>query len=244
MHTPSKKTRQVPAGFRAPPKPKFDPTKLSERELRDTYRRNQNVLDSSTPAASFVPRLQAEQAAIEAQLENIRRTQVEVDMGLLDLSGPASSTSESSTVRTKRRILASYTAPPNEASSSSFTIEQAMEIERRGHLADLERKQKAEERRMKYGLPGPDEQLTRKEREQRIWTFMNYRPTDSDLEYEEDEEDEEDVSWLEDALNDELRNPNIVDPDVPDFTPEELTHLIRMDDSRIDYGPTQFNGMS
>jgi hypothetical protein len=118
--------------------------------------------------------------------------QVEDEMGQLDLSGPAGSASESSTVRTKRRILASYTSVcnwkivfilqsidhgnviqgSNQASSSSFTIEQAMEIERRGHLEDLERKQKAEERRMKHGLPGPNEQLTRKEREQRIWAFM------------------------------------------------------------------------
>jgi hypothetical protein len=47
MASPSKaKTKQVPAGFRAPPKPKFDPTKLSERELQDIYRRNQNILES------------------------------------------------------------------------------------------------------------------------------------------------------------------------------------------------------
>jgi hypothetical protein len=45
MHSPNSKTR-APAGFIVPPKPKFDPTKLSERELRDAYRRNQNVLES------------------------------------------------------------------------------------------------------------------------------------------------------------------------------------------------------
>jgi len=117
-----------------------------------------------------------------------------------------------------------------------------MELERQAHMADLERKQKAEERRLKYSMPGVDEHLTRKEREQRIWAFMNYRPTDSDLEYDE-EDDEEDLTWLEYELEEQLRNPNVTDPDVPDnFTPEELSQLIRIDDNRIDYGPAHMNG--
>jgi hypothetical protein len=60
----------------------------------------------------------------------------------------------------------------NHGSSSSFTVEQAMEIERRAHMADLERKQRVAARRLQHGLPGPDEQLTQKERSQRIWAFM------------------------------------------------------------------------
>jgi hypothetical protein len=65
--------------------------------------------------------------------------------------------------------------PPNDAnndSGSTFTVEQAMEIERRTHIADLERRQRVQARRLKHGLPGPDEHLTQKERSERIWAFM------------------------------------------------------------------------
>lgn len=61
---------------------------------------------------------------------------------------------------------------PENGSSSSFTLEQAMELERKAHMADLEKKQRLEARRIQHGLPGPNEQLTQKERDARIWAFM------------------------------------------------------------------------
>jgi hypothetical protein len=57
---------------------------------------------------------------------------------------------------------------------------------------------------------------------------------------DEDEDDEDSLSWLEDQ-DDTQGQQNIVDPDVPDFTPEELSHIMRVDESRIDYGPYYFN---
>lgn len=61
----------------------------------------------------------------------------------------------------------------------------------------------------------------------------NQGPTDSDLEDEdEDDYDNDPQSWLQD--DDDLRNANIVDPDIPDeVSPEELSHFIRVDESRI-----------
>lgn len=240
MSSPMKKTRQVPTGFRAPPKPKFDPTKLSERELRDTYRRNENILASSSPSASFVPRLQTEQTAIQTHLEQLSRKDLEDNMGMLTVSGP--SNPESSTLRTKRRILASYssaTDDTNHGSGSTFTVQQAMEIERKAHMADLERKQRVAARRLEHGLPGPDEQLTQKERNQRIWAFMNYRPTDSDMEDEDDDEDS--LSWLDEEEDESRRNPNAIDPDIPDYlTPEELSNILCVDESRYEHETFRF----
>jgi uncharacterized protein involved in exopolysaccharide biosynthesis len=46
-----------------------------------------------------------------------------------------------------------------------------MEMERKAHVVDLEKQQKEMEKRSKR-LPGVEEQLTRAEREARIWAFM------------------------------------------------------------------------
>ena len=70
-----------------------------------------------------------------------------------------------------------------------------------------------------------------------LFAHRNYRPTDSDLEDEEDEEDEDPAVWLQEEENETLINPNLVDPDIPDeMTPEELSHILCIDRSRIDYG--------
>lgn len=73
------------------------------------------------------------------------------------------------------------------------------------------------------------------------FTHRNYRPTDSDLEDEENE-DEDDLSWLEEEEDDSRRNPNIVDPDIPDdLSPDELSNIIRVDESQFNYGPFRFD---
>jgi hypothetical protein len=71
----------------------------------------------------------------------------------------------------------------------------------------------------------------------------NYRPTESDLEDEdEDGEDEDPLFWLQEEQDEIMRNPNVVDPDIPDeMSPEELSHIIRVDESRIDYGQFRFD---
>lgn len=58
----------------------------------------------------------------------------------------------------------------------------------------------------------------------------NYRPTDSDMEQEEDSDDEDPASWFDDDQDDGRKGQNIVDPDT-----EDLSDIIRVDASRIRY---------
>jgi hypothetical protein len=51
-------------------------------------------------------------------------------------------------------------------------LAEAIEIERKAHVAALERQKHEMEKRMQRGLPLPGEILTREEREARIWAFM------------------------------------------------------------------------
>lgn len=78
-----------------------------------------------------------------------------------------------------------------------LSLQEAIDIEQKAHIQDLERRQRAEERRSRTGMPRGDEMqsLSRQERERRIWAFMTHQPTDSDLE-DEDEDEEDPSSWL------------------------------------------------
>lgn len=60
----------------------------------------------------------------------------------------------------------------------------------------------------------------------------NYKPTDSDLEgMDEDDSDDDDPStWFEDDQDDGIKGQDIIPPDV-----EELSNVIRVDESRIRY---------
>jgi hypothetical protein len=54
-----------------------------------------------------------------------------------------------------------------------LSFEQAAELEKRAHAADLERKQRILEKRQKQGLVTVEDRvLTREEQEARIWAFM------------------------------------------------------------------------
>ena len=57
----------------------------------------------------------------------------------------------------------------------------------------------------------------------------NYKPTDSDL--EDDSEDEDPASWFEDDQDDGRKGQDIVEPDA-----EDLGEVIRGDASRAHYG--------
>ena len=97
------------------------------------------------------------------------------------------------------------------------------------------------------GLPVRGEQLTREEREARIWAFMwvtpicrrrrrlnilarNHKLTESDIEddIDEDDSDEDPASWFEDDQDDGRKGQDIVEPDY-----EDLSSVIRIDESRI-----------
>ena len=47
-----------------------------------------------------------------------------------------------------------------------------MQLEQEAEALERERRQRAEEKRLRMGKPTPDEVLTRQEREARMWAFM------------------------------------------------------------------------
>jgi hypothetical protein len=52
-------------------------------------------------------------------------------------------------------------------------MQEAMELERQAFLADKEREERIQEKKLKQGILGTNgEHLTMKEREARIWAFM------------------------------------------------------------------------
>jgi len=113
----------------------------------------------------------------------------------------------------------------------SLSFQEAIELEQRAHAQDLERQRRLEEKRKRTGLPLKGEVLTRQEREARIWAFMNAKPSDSDLEDDSDEEDEDPSTWFEDDQDDGVKFQNIVQPDSID----ELSNIIRIDGTKAHY---------
>jgi hypothetical protein len=57
----------------------------------------------------------------------------------------------------------------------------------------------------------------------------NYKPTESDLEDDEDEDDDP-ANWFEDDQDDGRKGQDIIEPDEEDFS-----DIIRVDASRIQY---------
>jgi hypothetical protein len=55
---------------------------------------------------------------------------------------------------------------------------------------------------------------------------------DDDL--DNDDDDDNPAHWFEDDQDDGRKGQNIVDPDMPDHE-EDLSNIIRIDESRIDY---------
>ena len=60
----------------------------------------------------------------------------------------------------------------NHTTGDTFTFEDAARIEQEAHAQDERRRQEAEERKRRRGLPIKGEVLTEKERAARIWAFM------------------------------------------------------------------------
>lgn len=114
-----------------------------------------------------------------------------------------------------------------------LSFEEAVELEQQAHAADLERKQRLLERRQKQGLVAAKGRMpTREEQEARIWAFMNYKPSESDLEDGDDDDsgDEDPSTWFDDDQDDGRKGQDIVEPDA-----EDLSDLIRVDTSRVYY---------
>ncbi|KAH7887860.1 hypothetical protein F5I97DRAFT_1952125 [Phlebopus sp. FC_14] len=231
----------IPPGFMATPRPKAKPvTEMTLRELRDQHDRNARLLSSSSASTSaLVQRLSMEQTAIESRLvelegveeirKGLRNTNINADeiMNVDEQPAPR-------VIEAKRRALSRY-APLASSSTNhvgSLSLQEAVELEQRAHAQDLARQRRVDDRKRRIGLPAKGEVLSRQEMDARIWAFMNYKPTDSDLEdMDEDEEDDEDPStWFEDDQDDGIKGQDIVAPDV-----EDLSNIIRVDASRIRY---------
>jgi hypothetical protein len=62
------------------------------------------------------------------------------------------------------------------------------------------------------------------------------------MEDEDEDEDEDSPSWFLEEEDEHMINPNATDPDVPDdISPEDLSHFIRIDESKLDYGQFRFD---
>lgn len=137
-----------------------------------------------------------------------------------------------------------------------FTFQEAIKIEQEAHRLAQERKQqqeqKQEDKRRRMGLLLPGERaLSREEQEARIYAFMyvatfsdfwvhvtltschrSYKPTESDLEDEDDDDDDDDdddpAGWFDDDQDDGRKGQDIIEPD-----DEDLSNIIRIDESRI-----------
>ncbi|KAH8986163.1 hypothetical protein EDB83DRAFT_2514661 [Lactarius deliciosus] len=229
-------------GFRVPPKPKPPPIgELTIRELRDLYERNAKILATPAPSTStYVPRIMAEQARIEAQLlelEGMQDIQVGLELARISEDEPMRvdvAPEQPRPIEAKLRALDKFgNTFRGEKVVQGLSFEEAAELEQRAHAADLERKQRLLEKRQKQGLGMvKDRVLTREEQEARIWAFMNYKPSDSDLEDDDgdDLDDEDPSTWFDDDQDDGRKDQDIIEPDV-----EDLSDIIRVDTTRIYY---------
>jgi len=231
----------IPKCFRPPPKPKPRPIdELTVRELRDIYNRNKKILSSPPVSTSaYVVRISAEQAAVEARLveldgmetiqTGLKNTRIRGEDDMVVDTPPEPPTSR--TIEAKRKALSRFASQNATSHPGSLSLREAIELEQQAHARDAERRQQALERKQRMGISPGAEFMTQQEREARIWAFMNYKPTDSDLEDEDEyDSDEDPATWFEDDQDDGRKGQDIVLPDA-----EDLSDIIRVDPSMIPY---------
>ncbi|KAF7301381.1 hypothetical protein MIND_00703300 [Mycena indigotica] len=240
LRTPHKTA--IPHGFRPAPKPKRPPiSEMSVRELEDLQASNARLLSSRAASSSkdpWVKRVNVEQTAVTLRLNEIRDMNTintglrnTVIIGEDDMSvEPPPEPYTNPMLEAKRKALSRF-APANEGNGiGSLNMQEAIELEQAAHRADKERQERMLEKRQRRGMPLPGEELTRQEREARIWAFMNHKPTESDLEDDsEDEYDDDPANWFSDEEDDGRKGQLIVEPDEEDM----LSSVIRVDESKI-----------
>lgn len=155
---------------------------MTVRELYDQHERNIRTL--SSPAAStsaLIQRVSAEQAAIEArllELEGVENIQARLKntriSGDDDMNVDEPEHSIPKAIDAKRRALSKYNPEPLNGGRSvgSLSFQEAIELEQRAHIQDLERQRRLEEKRKRTGMLSKGEVLTKQEREARIQAFM------------------------------------------------------------------------
>ncbi|KAF7332128.1 hypothetical protein MKEN_00093800 [Mycena kentingensis (nom. inval.)] len=213
-------------GFRPAPRPSRPQiAAMTLRELRDLHESNRRLLAStSTHTQPWARRTLAEQAQVEARLSEIADLDA-INSGMRNTVLSAENDMVVDrveeeyihpTVQAKRNAVNRF-GPANDGTViGSLSMQEAIEIEQAAHRADKQRQERILEKRQRRGMPMPGEELTRKEREARIWAFMNYKPT-----------------WLEEAEEEDGRKGQFVDPDEID----QLSAIIRVDSSKVPYIP-------
>lgn len=216
----------IPPGFRAAPRPRRRPIiEMTVRELQDLYSLNEKIL--SAPGAStsnYVHRVTEEQAKVKSRLvelgveaisSKLKETKIESQQD--SKNNVSSKPPLSRIIAAKRKALSQYASTNEAASPGTLSLPEAMRLEQEAHMRDQERLQRITEKRERFGMPTNDEILTRQEREARIWAFMNYKPTESDLEDDESNSDDDPSSWFEDDQDDGRKGQDIVEPDEEDW---------------------------
>ncbi|KAG5648688.1 hypothetical protein DXG03_000034 [Asterophora parasitica] len=232
----------APPGARPAPRPKQRVEGMTVRELQDLHSLNAKILSSPGASTStYVDRVMTQQAQVEGRLIELEgmetinvalkktRLKNEGDMNVNAPSEPP----VSRTIEAKRKALHKFAPVYGVSVPGTLSLQEAMNLEQQAHMREKERLQRIAEKKRRLGMPVEGEVLTRKEREARIWAFMNHKPTDSDMEDDvEDESDEDDdpASWFEDDQDDGRKGQDIIEPDV-----EDLSDIIRVDESRIHY---------
>lgn len=216
---------------------------MSLRELQDLHATNIRLLSTprestSADAESWIARVTAEQAAVEARLvELVGMDDINIGLKNTAIKGeddmnvdPPPEPHISPALEAKRKALSRFGPANNGTVIGSLSMQEAIRLEQAAHAADKERQERLLEKRRRMGMSIPGEQLTRQEREARMWAFMNHKPTDSDLEDEDEDEDEDDdvARWFEDDQDDGRKGQLIVEPDEEDYD-----NVIRIDASKI-----------
>ncbi|KAJ7086766.1 hypothetical protein C8R44DRAFT_901273 [Mycena epipterygia] len=176
----------IPSGFRPAPKPKRTPiSEMSLRELQDLHSTNTRLL-ASPYGQSWMGRVTAEQAAVEGRLvELVGMDTIATGLKNSTIKGeddmivdPPPEPYTSPTLEAKRKALSKF-GPANDGT----VIGALMQSHSTGtdrHAADKERQDRLLEKRRRMGMSIPGEQLTRQQREARMWAFMNHKPSESD----------------------------------------------------------------
>ncbi|KAJ7742473.1 hypothetical protein DFH07DRAFT_777713 [Mycena maculata] len=196
---------------------------------------------TSADAQSWMARVTGEQDAIQGRLVELLGIDA-INTGLKNTAikaeddmnvDPPPEPYISPALEAKRKALSRFGPANGGTVIGSLSMQEAIQLEQQAHLADKERQERALEKRKRMGLSIPGEQLTRQEREARIWAFMNHKPTDSDLEDDSEEEYDEDddpASWFNDEDEDGRKGQLIVEPDEEDYSA-----VIRIDSSKAHY---------
>jgi hypothetical protein len=150
--------------------------------------------------STYVVRISAEQAAVEARLveldgmetiqTGLKNTRIRGEDDMIVDTPPEPPTSR--TIEAKRKALSRfvrllsclrivpYFVQFNGTQSSqnatthpgSLSLREAIELEQQAHARDAERRQQALERKQRMGMSSDGEFMTQQEREARIWAFM------------------------------------------------------------------------